>query len=103
MNEIEWCCDGFKAQFENQDGRGLFVALEADSALSEGFRFILGARMIDGDEIEAFAQAAKGLSHIAEHITLDCKTGLRFCPWCGCDLGRHYGKHRRDMVKPGKK
>ena len=81
--------------FQNSawSGRGFFIAANTDDAGdSKCARFLLGARMVESDKVPAIQKAASILKDTIQYMTLECHTGMRFCPWCGRDLSKFYRK-----------
>jgi hypothetical protein len=87
---IKWCCLGFKGHYEGAGHRGTGVLVGLDF---EGRpEFTLQYRAVDkGYEQSVTAEAPVG-------VVVD--TGMRYCPWCGRDLEKWYGKVVDALYRP---
>jgi hypothetical protein len=79
-SEIKWCCPGFKNSTERPDERGHRVV----SYSSDPTRFFLNYRSIDQQHI--------GKLKTGFPISIIGRVVLLFCPWCGANLAKRYGK-----------
>lgn len=88
---MKWCCTAFENHYEMAGERSIAVLVEENS---EGRpEFLLQARAFDRGDEPAITTAAP--------MSLVIETGMRFCPWCGVDLQKCYGKYSRDLTRPG--
>ena len=79
MNDnVRWCCSAFRNSFERLDERGSRVV-----AVVSGM-FLLVFRSVDPEFIGTFT--------VPVPLSLVEDVPLRFCPWCGRDLAKHYAK-----------
>jgi len=92
----QWCCAGFKGNYEQAGHRGFSVLIEKDDCL--GASFLIQSRAVEQSDQER------------EHVLLQstdfpvsvvAQTGMRFCPWCGIDLKRFYGSRTAELDRPG--
>jgi hypothetical protein len=82
---VRWCCVTFKGWYEEPDARGLRIV---GVSQSEKAFYIVG-RAVDPE----FA------GEIAKHnlnfpVSTVMQLCIRFCPWCGKNLDRHYRAQR---------
>ena len=79
---MDWCCIGFKAQYENAGNRGSAVLIGRN--YSGGPEFTLQFRAVS-QGYEASIVSDGALRSLVTDV------GLRFCPWCGVFLADYYG------------
>jgi hypothetical protein len=87
-----WCCDLFSHAVSAGDRRGLSIRIsKPEGPLPMGF--LLSFRTLDpvGRQRLIVLLAGEELG-----ATLECSQGILFCPWCGTDLRRFYGR-RTDL------
>src|SRR4051812_40365589 len=89
-----WCCQQLAQHFERRNERGAFVfAQPADSSAGRNQTlFLLSLRSIDPQFVEQL-KALKPLPEMC--VSIQTWLCVRFCPWCGVELERHY----RDQIK----
>jgi hypothetical protein len=91
---IPWCCagfcDSFKGNFERaeidglfRDRRGFFVSCRQEQ---DGPLFTLTCRAVASENVPK-------LPVMPVPISLESEMGMRFCPWCGTNLAKHYARH----------
>jgi hypothetical protein len=92
---MKWCCAGFQGSFEVRDERGLFVFAGPTPGMTTEPSFYIGTRPVDrADSVKL----QENLSRLPVPVNLLCRTGLRFCPWCGVELVRFYRDTWRELV-----
>ena len=88
---MKWCCSAFQNRYEMAGERSIAVLVDANSQNES--EFLIQARALDhGDEPEI---------NTAVPMSLIIETGIEFCPWCGVNLRKWYGKHARELSRPG--
>jgi hypothetical protein len=86
---MKWCCDGFRAQYDQRHERGLFVyVLPPVAGASSEPSFHIGFRTLERGKHIASSEAIKGRMDLC--LSLDGSTGMRYCPWCGSMLAKAY-------------
>lgn len=80
---MKWCCSTFAGWYDQAGRRGFAVLIGRDS--TNAAEFLMQYRAVDEGEALSFNSEAL-VSSIVE-------VGMRFCPWCGRDLEKWYGKH----------
>ena len=91
---MKWCCVSFKSLYEGAGHRGFAILVEQDETL--GPLFIWQHRAVEQQD-EKKLQAWK----TDFPVSLVSDTGLLFCPWCGKNLRKFYGRHASELVRPG--
>lgn len=87
---MKWCCPGFEGFYGNAGQRGAGILVGRDSR--ERPEFTLQYRAADaGDETSLSSENL--ISPIVE-------VGLQYCPWCGRNLEKWYGKGVDDLYRP---
>jgi hypothetical protein len=86
---MRWCCNAIQQQFENRKKRGIAVVAVPPNELHPEPRFQLSLRSID-DEAVGKVQSPLAGEYIAQ--TLQTWAPVKYCPWCGVELGRFYRK-----------
>ena len=92
----DWCCAGFKGNYGQAGHRGISVLIERCETL--GTRFLIQYRAVDRADQEQFHSS---LENVDFHVSVVIETGMTFCPWCGVDLKRFYGKRTEQLDRPG--
>jgi len=92
----EWCCAGFKGRYEQAGHRGFSVLIEKDEFL--GARFSIQSRAVESSDQERFCRAIKPSEF---PVSIATETGVMFCPWCGVNLKRFYGKRTDELTRSG--
>jgi len=75
----------------SRDTRGFGVAITEDKLLGTGLIFVLEFRSINVEH-EAVFQGPPGIP-----IGLVGRVCIRFCPWCGANLKRHYSRYKDEL------
>jgi len=57
--------------------------------------FLIQCRSIDPKDEQAF-----GTVNMPVPVSLVTQTGVLFCPWCGKNLRRRYGRQVKDLSRP---
>jgi hypothetical protein len=91
-----WCCAGFQGNYEAAGHRGFAVLIEKDDYL--GTRFTIQSRAVDQSNQE---ELHTHLLQTTFAVSVVAETGMRFCPWCGVDLKRFYGKRTAELHRSG--
>jgi hypothetical protein len=86
---MRWCCEAIQWQFENRKKRGIAVVAAPPSELHPRPHFQLSLRSID-DEAVGKVQSPLAGEYVEQ--TLQTWAPIRYCPWCGVELGRFYSK-----------
>ena len=84
-----WCCDAFMGCFELAGRRG--VAVIADKGSDGTPRFFIQFRASD---------SARPLPPTSELLTAASEVGIVFCPWCGKNLAKFYGRKIEALMRP---
>lgn len=87
---MDWCCDEFRLYNRARGARGISLHAAVDPDL--GPYFVLEFRSVSQDDLEK-------LPHRQVAITLVQDLRISFCPFCGSDLGRHYGSALPEMLR----
>lgn len=88
---MKWCCIGFKANYDSAGERGLAYLVGRDSLGNPEFQI-------------QYRAVEKGLekeidSKVAATVLLDFR--IVFCPSCGANLDKFYGKHIDELYREG--
>jgi hypothetical protein len=89
---IRYCCSNFQWALEHRGTRGLSLAITEDKALGTGLVFVLEARSIDKEHEGSFRNPTEIPIYIASHVV------IKFCPWCGTKLKRHYSRFKGELA-----
>src|SRR5262245_10968803 len=91
-----WCCEQLAQHFERRNERGAFVfAQPADPSHGREPLFRLSFLAVDPKHIQTVKEINRPQE--LEHISLQTWLVIRFCPWCGVQLDRHY-KNQLDLM-----
>jgi hypothetical protein len=74
---IPWCCEVFGRTFKNH-----FEREEPDGLSRDRRGFFVTCRQLQGGPLFMIA-----------HRAAEAEMGMKFCPWCGAELARHYAGH----------
>jgi len=81
----KFCCESFEQAFENQNKKGLSIAVSQGHDNKPVFLLVFRAVEQSGGgllkQTDGFGQPSACL--VSEHV-------LSFCPWCGKKLRRYY-------------
>jgi hypothetical protein len=91
-DHIRWYCQTFKSYCEEAGRRGLGVVVEETDV---GPTFLIQCRSIEPKDEQAFKAINTPVP-----VSLVTQTGMLFCPWCGKNLRRRYGRHAKDLARP---
>jgi hypothetical protein len=95
---MEWCCDGFKYAYTFRHERGLFVfALPPDSGVGKP-SFHIGCRAVESVDIPQFQKLRREIGEAPVTVNLQAHTRMRFCPWCGKSVLRHYRQSWTELI-----
>jgi hypothetical protein len=89
----EWCCAGFHAAFERAGKRGIGVVIAQTDPTKPSFRFQF--RSVDKG-LESFVTAMR--PDVA--VSIVEQMGAQYCPWCGQNLVKWYGKRFDSLYRP---
>jgi hypothetical protein len=93
---MKWCCDGFRANYDQRHERGLIVyVLPSVAELSEP-SFRIGFRAIERSKYSSLSEVLKG--RMDGCLSLDCSAGMRFFPWCGSTLATFYRSTWQELL-----
>jgi hypothetical protein len=89
---IRWCCQTFRSYYEAAGQRGLGIVVEEGEV---GPGFLIQCRSIEPKDEQAFKAFNAPFP-----VSLVTQTGMLFCPWCGKNLRRRYGRHVKVLARP---
>ena len=103
-----FCCQFFQSLWENREKHGLSIVVDQNDHQS---LFWLQMRGLDSDKEEQYARIGKAtavdksklsVSDLATScaLTLWTRTPIRYCPHCGKNLHRFYGRNWRTLFAP---
>lgn len=87
---MKWCCSVFQGWYENGGQRGMAIA--AKHTGQNTIKFFLQSRAIDG--------GVSKLPITDFPISVITQLGIDYCPWCGRELQRWYGKYSIQLATP---
>jgi hypothetical protein len=90
---MKWCCPGFEGNYSQAGQRSSAVLVGRD--LMGMPEFTLQFRAVDKGN-EQFISS----SNEAIPISLVIDVGMRYCPWCGCDLEKWYADAVDELYRP---
>jgi len=90
---MKWCCLPFKGWYEGAGERGAAILVGRNRVGDP--EFILQHRAVD-KEVESLPDPEFPMSIISE-------VSINFCPWCGRNLNKWYGKNVDELYRPGLK
>lgn len=87
---VNWCCMGFESHYDQAGQRGTGILIGRDSVGAP--EFTLQYRAVDkGNELVIDSE---------KPVSLIVDIGMRYCPWCGCDLKHCYGDVIDELYRP---
>lgn len=90
---MNWCCLTFKNWYEAAGLRGLTVLVGRTSSGEP--EFVIQQRAIDMEiDVRSFPAVDYPISIVSD-------VGINFCPWCGRNLKKCYGKYIEQLYRPG--
>lgn len=103
-----FCCQFFQSLWENREKHGLSIVVGQNDHQP---LFWLQMRGLDSDKEEQYARIGKAtavdksklsVSDLATScaLTLWTRTPIRYCPHCGKNLHRFYGRNWRTLFAP---
>lgn len=103
-----FCCQFFQSLWENRKKHGLSIVVDQNDHQP---LFWLQMRGLDSDKEEQYARIGKAtavdksklsVSDLATscELTLWTRTPIRYCPHCGKNLHRFYGRNWRTLFAP---
>lgn len=87
---MKWCCLTFEGRYEAAGERDFAVLIEAGPDARP--RFILQHRAVDNGQ--------EGSVHSEGPVSLVSEVRIHYCPWCGRDLKKTYGKFADSLSRP---
>lgn len=87
---MEWCCLTFRGWYEAAGERGLAVLVGRNP--SGQAEFLIQHRAVDA--------GSESSVHSESPVSLVSEVGIAFCPWCGRDLNKIYGKNVDALHRP---
>lgn len=87
---MKWCCLTFRSWYEAAGERGIAVLVGRNADGSP--EFVIQQRAIDKN-IEALPVTDYPISIVSD-------VRITYCPWCGRDLTKWYGKHADELYRP---
>jgi hypothetical protein len=87
---MKWCCPGFEGHYNQAGQRGLGILVGRD--FTGRLEVTIQYRAADKGE-EPVINSEKPVSLIVD-------TGMRYCPWCGCDLENWYSDIADSLYRP---
>jgi hypothetical protein len=94
--KLKRCCAQFEGWYGEAGHRSLAVLI--DRSYEGSAAFLLQHRAIEmGDE----PRMGEELAGSTVPITLVGEVHIHFCPWCGRNLRRWYGKWLDALIRPG--
>jgi len=91
---MKWCCIGFKSNYESAGQRGSAILI-GRSSLGKP-EFTLQFRAVDINKEFPFVKSNVPISTIVD-------SRITFCPACGCNLEKWYGKYVDSLYREGLK
>ena len=88
---MKWCCIGFKSHYDSAGQSGHAILIGRDSLGAT--EIIMQYRAVDAGEE----------SHIQSDIPVSLIIDIRiiFCPWCGSNAEKWYGKSVDSLYREG--
>jgi hypothetical protein len=83
VSQVKFCCQGFRANFENAGARGYGLIIGKDSL--NNLRVHLQHRVVDKGLESSIQCEGRDIP-----VSLVAEVGIKFCPWCGCDVREYY-------------
>ena len=87
---MKWCCSVFENRYELAGERSIAVLIDEDPSGDPDF--LVQAR--------AFDHGSEPPLNVPVPMSLVLETGIQFCPWCGADLKKWYGKYAHQLSRP---
>jgi hypothetical protein len=85
---MEWCCIGFKANYEAANEARFSIVVKRNSLGDPSF--LLRYRVYDRGKEAA----------VLGRVPIVSDLGMQFCPWCGTKLDEWYGTHVDALTRP---
>lgn len=88
---MKWCCQTFEYYYGEAGSRGFAALVERDS---QGRPFCL---------LQHRAVEPEAMGSVRSEVltSLVSEAPIRYCPWCGRDLEKWYGKDVEALSRPG--
>jgi hypothetical protein len=89
---MKWCCSGFQSSYENAGQRGTAFLIGRDSLGKPDFVFQF--RAVEIDKEFPFPKTEIPISTVSD-------IRINFCPTCGSNLEKWYGKYVDSLYRKG--
>jgi hypothetical protein len=86
---------GFEGNYKNAGERGVSVLAQKEHMGIAEPRFFIQVRSVSAND-----QPRLRLEPADIPVSLVTEIGMRFCPWCGVNLGNFYGKDIASLHRP---
>jgi hypothetical protein len=95
---MKWCCDGFRAHYEQRHERGLFVYVLPPTfpKVSTEPSFHIGMRALERSKFGELQEATKG--RMGGCMSLSGGAGMSYCPWCGAAVAKFYRRSWQELL-----
>jgi hypothetical protein len=93
---MKWCCLGFEGNYEMFGQRGLSVLAQKEDLGIQKPAFFMQVRAVSAEDQSRLQGLPSDIP-----FSLVTQIGIRFCPWCGKNLQRFYGKAIDSLHRPG--
>jgi len=87
---MNWCCLTFKSRYEAAGERSFATLIEQGPDKQP--QFILQNRAVEA--------GSEGSVRSEEPVSLISEVHIHYCPWCGRDLKKTYGKYVDSLCRP---
>lgn len=87
---MKWCCPAFAGWYDHSGQRGIAILVGRDSTGEP--EFLMQYRAVNEGEEMSFNPEVVASTVI--------EVGLRYCPWCGRNLDKWYGKNVDALYRP---
>ena len=89
---MRWCCMPFENLYKDEGNRG-FSVVPSNEYSEDEYKFILKCRVVDfGSEHTVKADVP---------VSIISNMPITYCPWCGKNLKKWYGKSIEELFKEG--
>jgi hypothetical protein len=90
--KIRYCCDTMQGYIGSRGNRGISVAVTiAPAFFGSHLVFVLEVRPVSLPDLHAAKIPAECT------VLTETKVCIKFCPWCGARLAKHYTRFRADL------
>lgn len=88
----KWCCVAFENHYDEAGERSIAVLVDRDEGGAP--EFLLQSRAFSIQNAPPLLNIPAPMSRVIEDV-------ITFCPWCGVDLAKWYGKQANELVRSG--